>query len=305
MMNNLDSTAPVTRPPQQKHTEGRHWGAGMRLLWQLLAVLAAVVVARLISAAVGGHPWLTFGIGLATGVLAIAVYAWVVRRTEHRAPAEVGLKAAAPSLGWSAPAGIALFGAVIALISIGGYYTINGLGDPATALGLLGFMAGAAVSEELIFRGILFRIVEEWTGTWIALVLVGLLFGLVHLLNANATLVGALAIAIEAGGMLTAAYIATRKLWVPIGLHFGWNLAASAIFSTELSGSGAPTGLLDATTSGPALLTGGDFGPEASIYAVVFGVLATAAFMWVAYRRGYVVPVRGSARKRMIEAHPW
>ncbi|MCW4459911.1 CPBP family intramembrane glutamic endopeptidase [Microbacterium sp. MPKO10] len=304
-MNNLNSASAVTSERHEKHSGGRRRGRGMRLLWQLLVVLAAVVLARLISAAVGGNPWLTFGIGLATGVLAIAVYAWVVRRTEHRAPAEVSLKSAAPSVAWSTGAGIALFGAVIGLIALGGFYAINGLGSPANALGLLGFMAGAAVSEELIFRGILFRIVEEWTGTWIALVLVGLLFGLVHLLNANATLVGALAIAIEAGGMLTAAYIATRKLWVPIGLHFGWNLAASAIFSTELSGSGAPTGLLDATTAGPALLTGGDFGPEASVYAVALGMLATAGFMWMAYRRGYVVPVRRSDRAHMIETRPW
>ena len=64
--------------------------------------------------------------------------------------------------------------------------------------------------------------------------------------------------------MLTAAYIATRKLWLPIGLHFGWNIAAGAIFSTEVSGSNTAQGLLDATMSGPALVTGGDFGPEAS-----------------------------------------
>lgn len=157
-------------------------------------------------------------------------------------------------------------------------------------------MAGAAVAEELVFRGVLFRNIERWTGTWIALALTGSLFGLIHLANANATLLGAVAIAIEAGGMLTAAYIATRKLWVPIGLHFGWNIAASAIFSTEVSGSNTAQGLLDATISGPALVTGGDFGPEASVYAVVFGVLATGVFMWLAYRRGHVVPVRRAAR---------
>ena len=96
--------------------------------------------------------------------------------------------------------------------------------------------------------------------------------------------------------MLTAAYVATRKLWLPIGLHFGWNIAASAIFSTEVSGSNTPQGLLDATMSGPALVTGGDFGPEGSVYAVVFGVVATVMFMWLAHRRGHVVPVRRSAR---------
>ncbi len=270
----------------------------MRLAWQLLAVIAVAVIGRLSSVAVHGNPWLTLVIGLATGVVSIAVYRWVIRRTEHREPVEVDLKGAARSIGWSTVLGIGLFGAVLASIALIGEYTVHGLGAPTGAIGLLGFMAGAAVTEELVFRGILFRIVEARTGTWIALTLVGLLFGLLHLLNPNATLVGALAIAIAAGGMLTAAYVATRKLWVPIGLHFGWNFAASAIFSTEVSGSDTPQGLLDATVSGPALVTGGAFGPEGSVFAVAFGVLATGAFMWLAYRRGHVIPLRGSARAR-------
>ena len=96
--------------------------------------------------------------------------------------------------------------------------------------------------------------------------------------------------------MLAAAYVATRTLWVPIGLHFGWNFAAAGIFSTEVSGNGATEGLLHGVTSGPALLTGGDFGPEGSPYSVVFCVLATIAFMWLARRRGNLVPRRRGAR---------
>jgi membrane protease YdiL (CAAX protease family) len=268
----------------------------VRLIWQLLAVVAVWILGSLGTAAVKDNPWLALVAGLLTAVVAVLVYGWVVRRTEHRAPVEVSLKGAGAGISWGTLLGIALFGAVIANIAFLGDYTINGLGTLASAVGLLGIMAGAAVTEELVFRGVLFRNVEHWTGTWIALVLTGSLFGLIHLLNANATLWGAIAIAIEAGGMLTAAYIATRKLWVPIGLHFGWNIAASAIFSTKVSGSNTPQGLLDATMSGPALVTGGDFGPEDSVYAVVFGVVATVVLMWLAHRRGLVVPVRRSAR---------
>ncbi|MGO4423409.1 CPBP family glutamic-type intramembrane protease, partial [Streptomyces sp. MCAF7] len=134
-------------------------------------------------------------------------------------------------------------------------------------------------------------------GTWIALALTGVLFGLSHLLNPHASLWGAIAIAIEAGGMLGAAYAATRNLWVPIGLHFGWNFAISAIFSTEVSGNGTPKGLLDSATSGPAPITGGDFGPEGSLYTVLFGVLVTIVFMWLARRRGHLMP----RRRRAVE----
>ena len=313
-MDKLDGTTPLVTEANPAATVGsgghdghgarRRTGAVMRLVWQLLAVIAVTIIGRTISAAVGDSPWLALGAGLATGAASIAVYRWVVQLTEHRSPVEVSLKGAASAVAWSTLLGVALFGAVIGIIAISGYYVVNGLGAPAGAIGLLGFMAGAAVSEELVFRGILFRIVEERTGTWISLVLIGLLFGMLHLLNPSATLGGALAIAIEAGGMLTAAYVATRKLWVPIGLHFGWNFAASAIFSTTVSGSNTPQGLLDATMSGPALVTGGDFGPEGSLYAVAFGVLATGAFMWLAYRRGHVIPARRSARANALATHP-
>lgn len=273
----------------------------MRLVWQLLAVTAVWILGILGTAAVKDNPWSALVAGLVTAVVGVLVYGWVVRRTEHRTPVEVSLNGSGAGVGWGTLLGIALFGAVITTIAFFGEYTINGLGTPASAVALLGIMAGAAVTEELVFRGVLFRNVELWTGTWIALVLTGSLFGLIHLLNPNATLWGAVAIAIEAGGMLTAAYIATRRLWVPIGLHFGWNTAASAIFSTEVSGSNTAQGLLDATMSGPALVTGGSFGPEGSIYAVVLCVLATGVFMRLAYRRGHVVPFRRSARTDLAD----
>jgi membrane protease YdiL (CAAX protease family) len=208
----------------------------------------------------------------------------------------VALKGAAPRLGLGVLIGVAWFSAVIGNITFNGDYRVNGFGSVMGAVGLFGFMAAAALTEELMFRGVLFRIIEERTGTWIAMVVTSVLFGGWHLLNPDATLWGAIAIAIEAGGSLTAAYAATRNLWVPIGLHFGWNYAEAAIFSTEVSGNGQNNGLLDSTTSGPAIITGGKFGPEAAPSAIFFGLILTAVFMWVAHRRGNLVPRRRGAR---------
>ncbi|GAA2377507.1 CPBP family intramembrane glutamic endopeptidase, partial [Streptomyces cuspidosporus] len=147
-----------------------------------------------------------------------------------------------------------------------------------------------------MFRGLLFRLVERGLGTYAALALSGVLFGAMHLFNKHATLLGAVAIAIEAGGMLAAAYAADRSLWLPIGLHFGWNFAESGIFGTEVSGNGATHGLLDASTSGATLITGGEFGPEASLYSMLFCVLATIVFLRLARRRGNLVPRRRAER---------
>jgi len=230
---------------------------------------------------VEGNAALTLVLGLLTAVLAVLAYAWVVRRTEHRAPAEVAARDAVAGLGRGTLLGVALFSAVILAIALLGDYRVDGAGSVTGALGPVGFMA-AAVTEELIFRGILFRIVEERAGTWGALAVTGLVFGLSHLLNPHADLWGAVAIAVEAGGMLAAAYAATRSLWLPIGLNFGWNVAESAIFGTEVSGNDTAKGLLDGVTSGSSLVTGGAFGPEASLYALAGGVLATLAFLRLA-----------------------
>jgi membrane protease YdiL (CAAX protease family) len=265
----------------------------MRLLKQLGAV---ALVALAGSLSVGAANWnvpLTLLLGVATAVLSLLTYAWVVRRTERRDPVEVAVPGAAPALGRGVLIGVAMFAAVIANIALLGGYRVTGWGSASGAVALVGFMAAAAVTEELVFRGILFRIVEERAGTWAALVLTALLFGLAHMANPNATLWSGLAIAVEAGAMLAAVYAATRNLWVPIGVHFGWNFAAGGIFGTDVSGRTGPKGLLDGVMSGPAALSGGGFGPEGSVYALLAGVVVTAVFLWLARRRGNLVPRRG------------
>lgn len=264
----------------------------MRLLKQLLAVGAVAFAGGQLVAAVQGNAWLTLAFGALTAVLAVQTYAWVVRRTERRAPTEVARDGASARIGRGVLIGVAMCLFVIGNLALLGDYKVHGLGSVPGALGLLGFMAAAAVTEELLFRGVLFRIVEERAGTWIALLLTGAVFGLIHLVNPDGTLWGAIAIAIEAGFMLAACYAATRNLWVPIGLHFGWNFALGGIFGAVVSGNGESKGLLEATFAGPALVTGGDFGPEGSLYTLAAGVFLTLAFLWLARRRGHLVPRR-------------
>jgi membrane protease YdiL (CAAX protease family) len=247
------------------------------------------------SQAVGLVNWntpLTLVIGLATAALTLLVYAWIVRRTEKRAPIEVARSGAGAALGWGMLLGLGLFTAVIANIAFLGDYRVDGWGSVSGAIALVGFMAAAAVTEEVLFRGVLFRIVEGRLGTWWALALTGALFGASHLLNPHATLWGVVAIAIEAGGMLAAAYVATRTLWLPIGLHFAWNFAEGGLFSTEVSGTDQPQGLLHGVMSGSTWITGGDFGPEGSLYSVLACSIVTTVFLVVARRRGNLVPSR-------------
>jgi membrane protease YdiL (CAAX protease family) len=266
----------------------------MRLVKQFVVVAVVALAGSLAVGAVNWNAPLTLILGLATAVLALRAYRWIVGRTEKREVTEVALKGAAGALGRGTLLGIGLFAAVILNIAFLGDYHA-GRGSFGGAVALFGFSAAAAVTEELIFRGILFRIVEGRFGTWLALIFTSVLFGLSHLFNPHATLWGAIAIAIEAGGMLAAAYAATRTLWLPIGLHFGWNLAEGAIFGTQVSGSNTPVGLLHGTVSGSSLIGGGEFGPEASLYSVLACTIVTIVFLVLARRRGHIVPRRRPA----------
>ena len=121
--------------------------------------------------------------------------------------------------------------------------------------------------------------------------LTALLFGASHLANPNATIFSAAAIAIEAGIMLGAAYMYTRSLWLPIAIHFSWNFAESGIYGTALSGYDIGTTFITSTTQGPAILTGGSFGPENSIIALILCLGAGIAFLFAsAGRKHYILP---------------
>jgi uncharacterized protein len=145
-----------------------------------------------------------------------------------------------------------------------------------------------AFFEEILMRGIVFRITEESLGTWLAFFISGLLFGLAHLANPNATLVAALSIALEAGVLLAVGYVITRRLWVSIGMHFAWNFALGGIFGVAVSGIEV-RGLLKSTLTGPDLLSGGRFGPEASVLAVLVCTSMAIVLTVQAIRAGQIV----------------
>lgn len=268
----------------------------MKLVWQFLAAIAVAAVGGQSVLALDGRPWLCLVVGVVTAALAVLVYGLVVRWTERREVSEVAPGGAALKVALSTLLGVALFGFVISNIYFLGFYEVRGMGSVSAAAGLFGLMAAAAATEEVLYRGVLFRRLEHWTGTWVALVVISALFGLSHILNPNADWWGALIIALTGGLMLTSAYIMARNLWVPIGVHFGWNFAAGGIFSTEVSGNDTPPGLLESVTSGPSLVTGGALGPEGSIYTLVGCGLVTVAFLCVAKRRGRVLAMRRSKR---------
>jgi len=186
--------------------------------------------------------------------------------------------------------GAVLVGVCVAILWIAGSYSITGFNpdySPWMDLFTLGVTAGFA--EEIMMRGTLFRLTEEGLGTWGAVAVSAVIFGGMHMANADATLWGALAIAIEAGILFAAVYVVTRSLWWCIGLHFAWNVAEGPIFGSIVSGSGAQNSWLTSTWTGPDILSGGVFGLEASIVPVILlGGLGVALLVY-AWRKNLMV----------------
>ncbi|WP_159792580.1 CPBP family intramembrane glutamic endopeptidase [Puerhibacterium puerhi] len=228
-------------------------------------------------------------------VLAVIVYRVVMRFVARRPTPEIAARRAVSEALLGAVLGLGFVAASASIVTALGGYTFRGAGTdvPAVVAPVLTVMLGVAVTEELMFRGFGLQAVERLAGSWGALLVTALFFGLVHLLNPGATPWTALAITIEAGGLLGAAFLWRRNLWFVIGLHLAWN-ATVALLGLPVSGH-AGQGLLVADVSGPALLTGGAFGIEGSLVTVTVGVLLAVPMLVLARRRGTLVP---AARRR-------
>ena len=217
-------------------------------------------------------------------LLMVGVYTLLVRWVEGRHARELSPFRGLPLVIGGAVFGFALFCAVYAVLWAMGIAHWQGMTGIAVAVSAVVMAAVSAVGEELIVRGGVFRILEDSFGTLVALTLSAALFGLLHAFNHGATTVSTVAIALEAGVLLGAAYAYSRNLWLPIGLHFGWNFTEGGVFGAAVSGGGGGKGLVSMPLSGPDLLTGGAFGPEASIVAVAVCFLAALVLIVLTIR---------------------
>lgn len=254
---------------------------------QFAALIGTIVVHHLLGV-IHAPPAATAAATVALCAGMIGVYALLVRLFERRWPGELAPR---PGLRWAGLGlvlGFVLFCIVYAtltLMGVASWAGFKGFGGVGQAL-MLAAMAG--VGEELVFRGVLFRILESSLGTALAIAGSALVFGLLHAVNPGATLVSTLAIALEAGVMLAAAYAWSRNLWLPIALHLAWNFTEGGVFGAAVSGGHGHGSLfvVNLAPSASALVTGGPFGPEASLVAVAVCSLLGVAFIVAARRAG-------------------
>ncbi len=264
----------------------------VRLLVQLAALIAIVVATGLVSKFVVPaspadlHHNLLMLTNLLSSLTLLLVYALTIRLIEHRNATEINPIRGAPQFLVGAVLGAILFATVYAILwALHVAHFGAGTGTDGLVRGLV-VMFSVAVLEELILRAVVFRIVEDVSGTTIAVIVSAVIFGLLHGINPGATTVSTVAIALEAGILLAVAYAVTRNLWFAIGIHMAWNFTEGDVFGAQVSGGAGAHSLYKFTLTGPDLLTGGSFGPEASVVAVGVCLFAAIVIGVMVVRRG-------------------
>lgn len=282
----------------------------IRAPWRFLiffAIAAAVANPLVIALDATGHPLLESAFVNPLIAVGFFLAIWVIARYVDRRPlSDFGLWW---SWRWWGEVGIGfLIGALIMtllfLVQFGaGWVTIQdtfqtnivGATFAAAFIGqMLRYLAGSFF-EELMTRSFLFRLIAEPIGAtkigkrgavFISWVITSILFGILHLANPNATLLGAINISM-AGVFLGLGIVLTGSLALPIGIHMAWNVFQNNVYGLPNSGQSPNTTMLVTEVTGPTLWTGGAFGPEGgllSLGAITLGCVLV--WGWVRYREG-------------------
>jgi uncharacterized protein len=218
-------------------------------------------------------------------ILFVLAVTWVCTRLRGEPLTSVGLR---PGRRWLAECGTGTaLGSVAMLTIVGAIWAVGGVQltlDPARGLaalaqGLYLFFC-VALFEELLFRGFVFQRLIEGVGFWPAQTALALLFASAHWGNPGmdgATLAIAMLDLALGASLFGLAYLRTRSLALPVGLHLGWNWTQGHLLGFGVSGVDYPGWFLPRFTGRPVWLTGGEFGPESSLIAVVVDLVAIVA----------------------------
>jgi membrane protease YdiL (CAAX protease family) len=236
----------------------------------------------------GNSDWTELLSSVIAAALAILGY-WLFALLVERKPlADFALAGAGREWLFGAAIGFGVMTTVIGVIALGGGYEVIGYNQARVLISMLAIAITSGVIEEIMLRGLFFRMIEKWLGSWTALILSAALFGVAHIANPNSSMLAAVAIALEAGILLAAIYMLTRRLWAVIGLHMAWNFTQGGIYGVAVSGF-ETDGLIKPAISGSDLLTGGAFGAEASLPAIIICTGVGLYFLYRAHATGQFI----------------
>ncbi len=192
-----------------------------------------------------------------------------------------------------------LFGVVIALSIVGltvfvlysaGVYSIAHFNANLILVTSFAMYMTGSLMQELFARLIIYRLTEEWLGTWVAIAISAAIFGLAHAANPNQTAISTFTLVITSF-VFIGPFLLTRRVWMILGVHFGWNFTQTGIFGMPNSGIPIP-GWITPALEGPEWLTGGSVGIENSALTVGLSLVVSALLLIAAVKRGQIVKPR-------------
>lgn len=181
--------------------------------------------------------------------------------------------------------GFSVLSLVILILYLLGYYTVDGISGFSYLLAPFSFLVIAALIEEVFFRLIIYRIMEKWLGTYLALLIISIIFTVPHLLNDNVTVLSVLLL-LTFGFAHSIMYTYTKRLWLPFAFHLGWNFA-QPFYGSNLSGTEEEP-IINSNFDGPILLIGSDFGIEDSILSITLLVMVCVLFLKLSIRKNKI-----------------
>ncbi|RAK58214.1 CPBP family intramembrane glutamic endopeptidase [Phenylobacterium deserti] len=274
----------VLRPGKLRWLRATGWALALFVLFMLVDA-AAVTLPPAVADRFGDPA----GVLLVSLICAagFALYAGLVRLAEQRTASEIGLRRLVPETAAGLVIGAAMMTAVVGLLVATGAYEVTGP-RTASAWDMVSISIASGTLEELIMRAIILRLAMRAFGVWPALVLQAALFGVMHLANPNASMTAAIAIALEAGLMLAGFYLLTGRIWMSVGVHAAWNFTQGWVWGAAVSGLDVGPSLFASRPlpTAPEWLSGGAFGPEASLPAMVVGTAVAVVVLARARRKG-------------------
>ncbi|WP_404986262.1 lysostaphin resistance A-like protein [Chryseobacterium sp. M5] len=264
-----------------------------KIVLALLVFMAVVIIGQQIASKLLGLTSLDKDYrnllkGLFVSAAAVISYILFFKKYEKRKITEFATKGMVKNLIIGAIIGFVLQSLTILVIYLNGSYSVVAINPISFILIPFALMFTVAIIEEILVRGIIFRIIEEKLGSYWALIISSLLFGVLHLWNPNSTILSSLCIT-TAGFLFGAAFISSRSLWLPIAIHFAWNFTQSGIYGAITSGNEKTNSLLTAKIQGLELITGGEFGPEGSIQATLFCFITTAILLFLSHKKSRII----------------
>ena len=154
----------------------------------------------------------------------------------------------------------------------------------------IGMGIATAIFEEVLFRGVLFRLMEEKLGSYFAIIISGVIFGFAHLLNEDSSFFTGLGITIMSIFIITA-YMYTKNLWFPIAIHFGFNFAIINIFGTDVVPNSTSIMI---SQEGSKWLTDG----EAPAQIVALCLIAGIILLILSHKKGKIIKQQVFKEKR-------